>query len=773
MEFRKLDDAHKRRSWGRARTEIGRTLVIFLLVMWGAIGIGRAAEPAILRIPRVSQPPKLQDFLDGTARQAEARVSGFRQYEPGDGTPASQETTAYLSYDDKNLYVVFVCKDDPAKVRARLTRREDTSDDDKVVVHLDTFYDRRHAYSFFVNPLGVQTDALWTEGQGSDNSFDTVWDSDGRLTEDGYVVWMAIPFKSLRFPLSEVQTWGVALGRNITRNNEMSNWPYITQRMESYAGQFARLEGLERISPGRNLQTIPYFVGGQARYLDPLSPGGTAFRSETETRAGVDAKVIFRDALALDLALNPDFSQVESDEPQVTVNQRFEVFFPEKRPFFIENAGYFQTPISLFFSRRIADPQFGARLTGKAGRWNLGVLGMDDRSQGESLPYGDPLRGERAGVAVVRVQREFANQSTIGMFASSRDFASSYNRVFSLDTRLRLNPNWILTGQAMRSYSRDLDGTNAAGPAYWAELSHSGRHTSYAARYLDYSPDFRADLGFIPRVDVRKMEHYFQYYWKPEKGAVLLFGPDVTTSLNWNRQGQLQDWVVDMSFGADVRGPTGFGCRHVNAFELFQGIGFRRHNTDCGLNTQWLKWLQLSPDYAWGTGVNYFPAAGLAPFPVNSNNVTMTLTLRPTSHATFAQTYLYTRLTTAGRVAGAAVGADVLTNHIFRSKLNYQFTRTFSLRAIVDYNAILPNPSLVSLNQACLSCSGYVSTKRLTGDILFTYLLHPGTAVYVGYTERRENPIDFTVPPPQQAAGGPNVVTGRQFFVKLSYQFRF
>lgn len=196
MPLFKIDDGGlEHRFSGQVCEKIGRAIfVLLLLVIGGLQGRGFAAEPAILQIPRVSRPPKLQDFVTGTAREAETRVSGFRQYEPGDGTPSSQETTAYLSYDDKHLYVVFVCKDDPAKIRARLTRREDI-DDDQIVVHLDTLHDRRHAYSFFVNPLGVQTDSLWTEGQGGDRSFDTVWDSEGRLTEDGYIIWMAIPFK--------------------------------------------------------------------------------------------------------------------------------------------------------------------------------------------------------------------------------------------------------------------------------------------------------------------------------------------------------------------------------------------------------------------------------------------------------------------------------------------------------------------------------------------------------------------------------------------------
>lgn len=730
-------------------------------------------ESPKLRIPRVSQAPRLEDFLAGISREAETRVSDFRQSTPGDGTPASQQTTAYLSYDDKNLYVVFVCKDDPDKIRGRLSKREDIDSDDNVGIDLDTFHDHQRYYMFLVNPRGVQMDAIVTEGQGTDVSFDTLWYSDTRLTEDGYVAWIAIPFKSLRFPNTPSQNWGVALGRMIKRNSELSFWPYITERLESSVQQFAELEGLENISPGRNLQFIPYFVSSRSRFLDPLSPGRSEFRTDTEARPGLDGKVVLRDALTFDFALSPDFSQVESDEPQVTVNQRFEVFFPEKRPFFIENAGYFQTPVNLFFSRRIVDPQYGARMTGKLGRWGLGVLAMDDRAEGKQLPYDDPLRGRRAGVGVIRVQREFVNQSTVGVLVTSRNFASSSNRVFSLDTRLKLNPNWVFSGQAVWSETRQLDSTHASGSAYWAELSQTGRHTLYAARYADYSPDFESRLGFIPRVDVRKMEHYFRYYWKSDTGRVLQFGPDITTSLNWNRQGQLQDWVVDMNFGADLHGPSGLGCRHVNAYELFSGIGFRHHYTDCGVDTRRLQWLELNADYGWGTAINYFPVPGLSPFLANGNSVKFTATLRPTRSISLVQTYLYTRLATRTPIATFDKGASIFNDQLFRSKLNVQFTRALSLRAIVDYHAVLPNPLLVSIANACATCLGYLSTKRLTGDVLFTYLLHPGTAVYVGYTEQRENPFDLFRPPQMPPSGPPTVATGRLVFVKVSYLLRY
>lgn len=375
-----------------------------------------------IAIPRVTRPPALDDFLKGTPREAEAVVTGFVQRDPADGAPASQKTTAYLSYDATHLYVVFVCGDtEPDKVRARLTRREDIGGSDEIVgVLLDTFHDRRRAYEFLANPLGVQLDGIATEGQDDDFSFDALWQSDGRVTPTGFVVWMAIPFKSLRFSRDAVQTWGIGLLRSIPRANELSFWPYVTKRISGFAQQLGTMTGLRAISPGRNVQVIPYGAFAGARFLEdaPAAPG---YRTKNDLRAGLDAKMVLRDAVTLDLALNPDFSQVESDEPQVTVNQRFEVFFPEKRPFFIENAAFFTTPQALLFSRRVADPQIGLRLTGKVGKWAVAGLAADDRAQGQRVGNDDPLFAKRAGIGVLRVQREFAPGSPAALIGLERE----------------------------------------------------------------------------------------------------------------------------------------------------------------------------------------------------------------------------------------------------------------------------------------------------------------------------------------------------------------
>lgn len=712
-----------------------------------------------LRIPKVSRPPTLDDFVLKQRREAEVIVSDFRQLQPGDGQPSSKPTTAYLSYDDDNLYVVFVCRDDPEKIRAHVSRREDIATDDAVSITLDTFHDLRRAYTFVVNPVGVQLDGIVTEGQGTDYTFDTVWESDGRVTSDGYIVRIAIPFKSLRFPGEQLQTWGIALGRSIIRNNEQSYWPYITERVQGFVRQMATAQGLQQISPGRNIELRPYaaFASSRSPNLDPAIP--STYRKENEFRAGVDAKVVFRDALTLDLTLNPDFSQVESDEPQVIINQRFEVFFPEKRPFFIENSGFFQTPETLFFSRRIVEPQFGARLTGKIGRWALGGLLIDDRAAGKLDPTGP--RSSRAVIGVARVQREFAEQSSVGILATSRDYRDSSNRVFAMDGRLQLNPNWTLSAQAARSYTRNLGGSHATGSAYVAELARSGRNFNYGLTYTDRSPDFRADLGFIPRVDIRQVEQFVNYRWRPES-RVVSFGPAGYMLLNWDRQGRLQDWYADAGFGVQMKRQTFIDVDHAEAYELFEGHGFRTRQTNVSFVSDPLEWFGFSASYGSGSSINYSPATGLLPFKADSRGSNISFTLRPTARASFYQSYIYRRLATrTDSILLARAGTAIFNNHILRSKFNYQFTRKLSLRFILDYDAVLPNESLVALDHQ----------KRFTPDILLTYLVNPGTAVYVGYTDRYENllfsPGTFT------RGGSPTTPTDRQFFIKMSYLFRY
>ncbi len=722
-----------------------------------------STPPPTLRIPRASTPPKLEDYLDGKSRTDEARVTGFLQRDPRDGTPVSQETTVFLSYDDKSLYVIFVCKDDPKQIRAHLSKREDVFNDDLIGITLDTFHDKRRGYLFGANPLGIQLEGIVSEGQDDDYSFDTLWYSQGKLTADGYVVWMAIPFKSLRFDSTDLQTWGVALIRNISRNNESAFWPYITRRVEGFTQQFATLEGLEKISPGRNMQIIPYGFFARAKFLDTQVP---QIKTENEFRGGVDAKIVLRDAFTLDMTLNPDFSQVESDEPQVTVNQRFEVFFPEKRPFFLENTGFFQTPENLFFSRRIADPQIGLRLTGKIDKWTIAALATDDRAPGKLFPVGDRLHEERAAIGVLRVQREWQNQSSVGIMATSRDFASSSNRVIAADTRIKLSPTWVFSGQAIQSFTRLLDGNHLSGPAFSLSLNRQSRHFQNFFNYTDRSPEFRTQLGFVPRVDIRYLNNFATYRWRPKKGRVQAFGFNLFTEGIWNHQGDLQDWRVNLPFVMSFSGNTEIFVRRAEFADSIAGRRFREHTNDFNFSTGFLKWLSIFTSVHKGVGVNFFPAEGIAPFSANSFNADAGFTLRPVSQFAFSQLYIYDRLgTRKGNLPpGETTTASIYNNHIFRSKVNYQFNRALSFRMILDYNSILPNEKLVALER----------DKNFTTDFLLTYLVNPGTALYAGYTDGYRNlTINPNDPLSLRRIASPSASSGRQFFVKMSYLLRF
>ena len=709
-------------------------------------------QGGVVRIRRTYAPPAIEDFVAGDPPESTLTVTDFRQFEPGDGVPASDATTAYVSYDDANLYVVFVCRSDPRLVRAGLAKREDILADDGVAVYLDTFHDRTHAYRFQTNPLGVQLDGVFTEGQDDDLSFDAVWQSEGSLTPDGYVVRIAIPFKSLRFPRAPTQTWGLALARYIPRSNEEAYWPYLTKRVAGFVPQFATLQGLTDISPGRNLQAIPYstFVG--ARFLDTEAP---AFRTANDRRLGLDFKAVLRDALTLDATANPDFSQVESDEPQVTINERFETFFPEKRPFFIENAGYFQTPVNLFFSRRIADPGVGLRMTGKAGPWALGAIGIDDRAPGE-LPTGEPAGGRRAGTGAIRLQRLIGRESSLGVLASDWTLAGGWNRVASADARLRLTKTWTFAGQAIATATADSAGAGRrSGTGFYAQLTRDGRNLDYGATYTDLSSGFDAQLGFVPRVGIREFEQSLELVRRPS-GAVVKVGPTLSTLFDWDRDGLLLDRELEVAFEVKLIGETKLQLKRTQVFERYKDLPFDTHETALELESAWLKWLSVASKLKVGSAVNHKPAAGLTPFVGNALEGEVTFAFRPAARLRLDHTFLYERLTTPT--------ARVFADRILREKLNYQFSRALSLRTIVDYSAVDRDSTLSRVDPE----------RRWAVDLLLTYLVNPGTALYVGYRDGYENLAILPGTPPTLArTDDPTTSIGRQVFLKMSYLLQF
>lgn len=311
--------------------------------------------------------------------------------------------------------------------------------------------------------------------------------------------------------------------------------------------------------------------------------------------------------------------------------------------------------------------------------------------------------------------------------------------------------------------------TARTGPGAFFEFAHRGRHFTYSGRYQDRSPDFRTHLGFVSRVDMRLTEQFLGYYWRPEGKLVQYYGPTVDVIINGNRAGDIQDWVVDASFDVGLRGQTSFSVRRNEAFELFQGLGFRKHSTSASVSSEWLKWVAISGQIQAGAGVDYFPGSSLPSFLADSRTARFGLTLRPMPRFRVDETYIYAQLATreGSTPAGFSPATPIFNNHILRSKLNYQFTKQLSLRAILDYNSVLPNSQLVALER----------TKSLKADLLLTYLLNPGTALYIGYSDLYENlEIDPVTAAPLRTlrrTRSPDNSTGRQVFIKLSYLFRF
>ncbi len=766
--------------------------------------------PPVLMVPRLARPPVLEDFLtmkpnrevDGKL----AKIEGFIQREPSDGEASTQRTEVYVGYDEKNLYVIFVAFDsEPARVRARMTRREDVFEDDTVEVMLDTFNDQRRAYVFVANPLGIQWDALFTEaavedinrGEGRDlpardsrsfdNSFDTLWHSRGRLTHQGFVVWMAIPFKSLRFPPSPNQTWRILFVRDIQRNNETSFWPHVSSRIEGRLNQAALLRGLEHISPGRNMQFIPFGVFRSFRALDTRNPNQPRFvRDRAEPDAGLDAKFVFKDSLVLDVAVNPDFSQVESDDPQVTVNQRFEVFFPEKRPFFLENANFFQTPVNLLFTRRIADPQFGVRLTGRTGPYTIGALLIDDESPGKLVPPSDPLHGKRAVFAIARFSRDIFQQSSLGFIYTGREFENIFNRVGGFDGRLKLNRNWVLSFQALASSTRCLppetrdqlgtavdgcfsdDPVDLAGPAYDVELSRSGRQLLYSFAYNNRSPGFRSGTGFVPRTDIHQFAQRVNYRFRPEGKYLISWGPNFNSIAIFDHSGRRLDLTQDTFLSWELVGQTEFGVfsfwdrerlRPSDFPVLPENRDFARNRYGFFFNTSYIPQVTFSARYNWGTIINFSPPEGQEPFLADVAKGEFRLTVRPVTELRIDNTYLLTQL------FDRASRATILNNNILRSRWNWQFNRELSLRVILEYDSVLTNPGLTDLE----------TSKNLNADILLTYLVNPWTALFVGYNSNAQN-LELSPTPTGAELIRPRrrlINDAKQFFVKFSYLIRF
>jgi hypothetical protein len=750
-------------------------------VFFVIIAVIFTAEGTEIVIPKITEKISIDDFA-GMKPRADladklAVVENFIQSTPKDGAPSTQKTVVYLAYNDSNLYVIFLCFDkEPKKISAAITRRENFGEDeDWIEIYVDTYSDQRRAYCFSTNAFGVQWDSRYSEAtstggddlSGHQPSFDALWYSDGRITDQGYITWMEIPFKSMRFPSGSIQDWKISFGRSIPRNNEYAAWPHVSREIQGRLTQASDLTGLENVSPGKNIQFIPYTSFRSFRFLDVDAAPPEFITDRSDPTAGIDTKLVLKDSSVLDLTLNPDFSQIESDQPQVTVNQRFEVFFREKRPFFLENAQYFETPMNLVFTRRIADPQYGSRLTGKYGPYTLGFLFANDEAPGKLALPGSSFSGDDAYFGIARFSRDIFSQSSIGALFTTRHFENSTNTVGGADFRLRLNNHWQATAQGVGSWTDLLEGSSFTGHAFQANVTRTGNKFGTQFLYEDLSPEFLTLTGFIPRTDFRSFTNQTHYYFRPAGNFLVAWGPEFEFFNSWDYDDTRLDETYHPSFYIELQRRTYIRLHYFFDKERIRPVDFEglQENVDfdtpgwsVNFDTSYFKLGTIQVSYGQNDGINFEPPEGVLPFSADQTSFSVEMRLRPLRRLQMRNFYLYTGLK-------SKEGPVIFDDHIVSVRTNYQFTKALSLRLILQYEATIVNSDLTSLEDR----------RNLNGDVLVTYMVNPWTALYVGYNGNRQNLdfIDAIDPPSVIRTHGDFLNDANQFFLKFSYLLHF
>jgi hypothetical protein len=577
------------------------------------------AEKSVpIRIPRFDKPPLIDGKLDDEIWKRAAVFKDFYQVQPGDNTPASKPSEAYIGYDSRFLYLAFKAYDDPSQVRARVAKRDGIFDDDFIGVYLDTYNDKRKAIEFFFNPLGVQADAVRTEGSGEDFSIDFVHESKGMLTADGYVVEAAIPFKSLRYTAGKDTLWGLHVFRRIQRfNAELDSWMPLSREISGTLIQQGYITGLEGISTERTLEMVPSLTvsetGRRARAFapavlgapPPLLPART-LNAPVELDPGLTVKFGITPTITLDAAINPDFAQVEADATVVTANQRFPIFFEEKRPFFLEGKEVFQTPLTIVHTRAIVDPDLAVKLSGKRGRNTFGLIVASDNAPGNFSQdeiderwlrvnrianpaaraaaeadlrsnFLDKFVGKNATIGVLRLKRDVGRESTLGLIATTYSFPDRYNNVAGIDGRFKLDPKTVFSFQIIGTRSNrpffepelgaNVDRRGDAFAYRWS-FDRSHRHFGINLNGDGYTRDYKAEVGFTTRVNSNAVRINPRWNSEPKpKNSVIGYRANASIVSQFDWQGRSQRVDVQPMFGLNLQHQTFITFGYRRAYE--------------------------------------------------------------------------------------------------------------------------------------------------------------------------------------------------------------
>ncbi|HEX7048439.1 MAG TPA: DUF5916 domain-containing protein [Gammaproteobacteria bacterium] len=730
-------------------------LNLLLVVPAATFAANPAAQP--IDIPRTDSAVTIDGVLDESAWRAARKVTLDIETNPAENIPARVATEGFITYDERNLYVAFIAHDpEPELIRAHLSDRDNMFQDDFVGVVLDTFNDERRGFEFFVNPLGVQGDLFQDDvNQVEDASYNTIWESAGRITDGGYIVEMAIPFRSLRFEGSaQPQLWSIDFIRIYPRDERrlFSNSPR-DRNLDCYLCQLPKFRGFAGIDAGNNLEITPTITASRTEsrpgYGEPFNGADSNVEPGLDVSYGITPNVI------LNATLNPDFSQVEADVAQLDVNNQFALFFPERRPFFLEGQDLFGDIFDVVYTRNIADPDYGAKITGKEGPHAFGAFVTDD--QITTLIFPGVQGNEIASFdfdsrnAVARYRYDLASNSTIGAFATRREGGGYGNSVVAVDGLYRFTESDSITAEFLSSTTEYSDAIVADfgqpagsfdGSAWYLEYERDVREYFVYAIHHEIEEDFRADLGFVPQVGYEQSETGGGYRWFGEED-------------DWYRRLELYgnyDATFD-SAGQELE-------REVEAYLSFNGgmqsyiepgLIRRRQFYDGTTYYQTLQnlYVEMKPSgtLSWGIYLRHGDAIDFANSrPGTLRQIEPWVDLRLGRHFSINIDYRYQSLDVAdGRL---------FTARITDLRSTWQFNTRMSVRWIAQYRDVT--------RDAALYVDAVDDRERgWANQLLFSYKVNPRTLIYAGYSDGHDS-ID-TNPLQRQS---------QTLFLKLSYAWQ-
>ncbi len=783
-------------------------------------------------VPKVETPPVIDGLLNDPIWEKAALFGDFIQIQPGDNVPPKHHTEFMMAYDSKFLYMAFRAKQDRNTIRATVARRDNIWNDDYFILYMDTFNDKRQAYALGWNPLGIQADGTMTEGRGEDYSVDIIMESKGVVTEDGFNIEVAIPFKSLRYEAGKSKNWGLHVFRRVKyNNNELNSWMPSNRSINGSLIQSGHITGLEGIETTRQLEINPSFTvsqtGRRSRHTFDGDPNGRYVNEGVKADFGMTAKFSLSPTVTLDFAYNPDFAQVEADAPVSTANVRFPIFFEEKRPFFLERIDIFQSGMNVVNTRAIVDPDVALKLTGRRGRNTFGVMYASDNAPGnysideretllqcQNRRIQNPNAGincaterymdQNADIGVLRVKRDVGRFHNLGLFATTYNFVDKHNHTAGFDGRFKLSQKVVAEFQVLGTNSRrffydpDQDRSlyrTGNGFGYRAYLQRSDRNLFVEAFASGRTRDYRADVGFTPRTDTNNIGTFVRYQTDRDAKKTIMFKRVFNNSyINYDWLGRSQAAQVNtqgmLGLQRQIFVGAGFEYGYERVFEhefgprrsaTRQGAFFGDRNERSSHRKEVYGFIEASPAKQWFLLFVLSQNFGSLDYDFGAGPKF------PRASAPYVQWF-----ETCGQFGSACTtpaprqdpGSGDLT--YIESSVRYQPTTAFQVQLNYNRSRLTRHDTgRVAFDDNIYSLrSTYQFTRdifarmrldysniasRIRPQFVFGWTPSPGTAIYAGYNDDL-NYNGFNPYTGIKESGFRG--NGRSFFIKMSYLFR-